>query len=88
MVEMSYVLIHNTATTGELGIIKWGESGYYPTNYPDNYTQEMVDTLNERIGVSKAEAHSMEMCSRANPDNWEEHFNKCMNIYNKHMASL
>lgn len=40
-------------------LIKRGEQGFYKTNWPAGYTQEMVDKLNEKIGVTKAQAEAM-----------------------------
>ena len=60
-------------------IIKWGEPGYYKTDYPEgNYTDEVVDKINEEGGITHNERRAMEICSMAaqnNPDlNWEKHF--------------
>jgi len=40
-------------------IIKRGVEGYYPTDWPTGYTQEIIDKLNARLGVSKAQAEAM-----------------------------
>lgn len=65
-------------TDNSVGVVKWGESGYYKTDYPHNYTSELVTEMNDRSGYSRMEIHAMQICSMANlPDNdeaWEKHF--------------
>lgn len=54
------------ANTGEIVIIKRGESGYYPTDIPAKdiaEAKEIVDEMNEKGGVSKAQAESMKVGS-------------------------
>ncbi len=59
--EMCYTHI---ASTNEIGIIKWGESGYYSTDYSGNPKNiELVHHLNEKIGVSPTEAEAMSILS-------------------------
>ena len=68
--------------TGELIIIKRGESGYYRTscNSPDkSHNIELKDFYNERLGVTKLQEECMKVGSMfgwdvpgANPDNFDE----------------
>ncbi len=54
------------ANTGEIVIIKRGESGYYPTDIPAKdltEAKEIVDEMNEKGGVSKAQAEAMKVGS-------------------------
>lgn len=66
-------------STNELIMIKRGEKGYYPQN-PENtpWSAENVDTLNERMGISKGQRIAMQNGSMfgwdtpsANPDNYD-----------------
>lgn len=64
-------------------IISWGESGYYPTDYPKGkYTDDIINELNERYGVTQEMKRAMECCSIAaqyNPDlDWDEHYAMCL----------
>ena len=69
-------------------IIKWGESGYYPTNYPEGkYNDEVINELNARGGISPEMRKAMEFCSivaqeKSNLD-WEKHYKKCINMLSK-----
>lgn len=67
--EMAYALLHTNGDKGDCIIVKKGESGYYPTDWPKGgYNQEMIDRFNEGLGLSKAEAlflHSQSF--------WKEH---------------
>ena len=68
--------------TGELIIIKRGESGYYRTDYSSKDKAEnieMKDFNNERLGVTKVEEECMKVGSMfgwdvpgANPNNYDE----------------
>lgn len=58
-------------------IIKWGEGGYFKTDYPEGeYTDEVVDELNSKYGVTPNMRSAMELCSevaQTNPSlDWEE----------------
>lgn len=71
-------------------ILKWGESGYYKTDYPEGkYTDDIIDEMNADGGISKVERGAMECCaiaSQGNPNlNWEEHYKMCLDHYNKKM---
>ena len=64
-------------------IIKKGEVGYYQTNWPAGYTQEMIDVLNKRLGVTKEQAEAMHVGSMcgwdvpgADPDIYKGRFEK------------
>lgn len=64
-------------------IVKWGEAGYYKTDYPEGgYTDEIIDGINSQGGVTPEERKAMEFCSIAaqyNPDlDWDEHYEMCM----------
>jgi hypothetical protein len=67
-------------STGELVLVKRGESGYYPQR-PENapWGAENKDILNERMGVTKAQEKAMSMGSMvgwhtpaSNPDNYDQ----------------
>lgn len=60
--------------TGDTVILKRGETGFYDTGYGPQ-GQEIVDSLNARMGVDKAQAAAMQFGSMfgfdvpgANPD--------------------
>ena len=46
-------------TTKEVILIKKGEKGYFNTGSLVGVTQEMVDSLNTKLGVTKAQAKAM-----------------------------
>ena len=73
--EVCYVFI---PTENSVGIVKWGERGYYPTDYPHNYTAEIVAEMNEGLGFSAEEIRAMQICSMANipetEEAWEKHY--------------
>lgn len=71
-------------------ILKWGESGYFKTDYPEGgYTDEIIDEMNALGGITKAERGAMECCaiaSQGKPNfNWEEHYKMCLDNFNKHV---
>jgi hypothetical protein len=81
MKHPEYALSHDL--NNNCTIIKWGESGYYSTNYPQGvYNDEIIDELNTERGITKAERKAMELCSIAaqnNPDlDWEQHYEEVM----------
>lgn len=82
--DISYVFIN---VTNELGVVKWGESGYYPTNYGNHFNQKLVDNLNKKLGLSEEESTAMRYCSMASiPETneaWEKHYKKCIGIARK-----
>ena len=64
-------------------IIKWGEAGYYKTNYPEGkYTDEIIDEMNANGDITPQQRDAMECCSIAacnKPNfNWEEHYEMIM----------
>jgi hypothetical protein len=68
------------SSTGEMVMVKRGETGYYPQN-PENapWGAENCDHLNERMGVTKAQAKALYMGSMfgwnapvADPDMYDE----------------
>ena len=66
-------------------IIKWGESGYYKTDYPEGqYTTEIIDEINARADITPMMRVAMECCSmvaQSDPDlDWEKHYAMCMRI--------
>ena len=68
-------------------IIKWGEGGYYRTDYPKGkYDNETINELNARMGITPQMRNAMECCSivaQDNPDlNWEKHYQMCMSKFN------
>ena len=68
--------------TGELIIIRRGESGYYRTNCSSSNKSENIelkDFYNERLGITKIQEECMKVGSMfgwnvpgANPDNFDE----------------
>ena len=77
--EQCYIYI---PTTQEIGIVKKGESGYYRSDLSPVYGQDgkaFVDELNQRGGVTKAQAVAMSAgsmfgwgCSAADPKSYDE----------------
>ena len=64
-------------------ILKWGEGGYYRTDFPKGgYTDEVIDDLNARGGITPQMRRAMEVCSMAAQNNpnldWEKHFDMLM----------
>ena len=68
-------------------IIKWGEPGYYKTDYPEGgYTDEVIDEMNLKGGITPEQRKAMELCSIASQQkhlNWESHYALCMRILTK-----
>ncbi len=70
-------------STGEMIVIKRGEKGYYPQNLENApWGAENKDSLNERMGVTKAQEKAMQAGSMfgwdipaADPDNYDEEGN-------------
>lgn len=64
---LAYVVILGNAKGKRIGIVKFGESGYYPTDYDSSDLIEdcriHVRYLNERLGVPEDVAESMLMGS-------------------------
>lgn len=64
-------------------IIKWGESGYYRTDYPEGkYTDDVIDQMNKPW--TSNERRAMECCSIAAQNNpnidWDSHYKMCMEM--------
>lgn len=76
--EQCYIYL---PTTHEIGIVKKGESGYYRTdlaNGEPDAMRELVDAMNKKLGVTKAQAEAMKSGSifgwkvpAADPKNYE-----------------
>ena len=69
-------------------IIKWGEGGYYKTNYPEGeYNDDIVNELNSRRGITPQMREAMECCSivaQNKPDlDWEKHYQMCLKMETK-----
>jgi hypothetical protein len=75
-------------TTGELIIIKRGESGYYRTDFGTKNKEENIELANyynERCGITKLEENCMKAGSMfgwdvpgADPNNYDENGRFCM----------
>ena len=68
-------------------ILKWGDGGYYKTDYPEGrYTDEVIDQMNERADISPEMRRAMEICSMAaqnNPAlNWKKHYEMVLDTQN------
>lgn len=64
-------------------IIKWGESGYYNTDYPKGkYNDDIINELNSEIEVTSQMRRAMEICSMVAQNNpnldWETHYDMIM----------
>ena len=76
--EQCYVYL---PTTGDIGIVKKGESGYYKSDLSPVYGDEgkdFVDELNEQGGITKAQSAAMSAgsmfgwgCDAADPKNYD-----------------
>lgn len=81
--DFCYVFLQ---TEKAVGIVKWGEKGYYTTNYPHNYTEELVDEINTSLGVAKHESSAMIACSMSDSlpetdEAWREHYESCLELF-------
>ncbi|MFZ5856739.1 MAG: hypothetical protein ACOYZ6_07910 [Chloroflexota bacterium] len=63
--QMAYAI---RPMTGEVIIVKFGEDGFYPTDYGVQ-SSEWVKEQNEKLGIDEATAEAMAMCSMFG--NWE-----------------
>lgn len=66
--ELCYVFIHSAKPGKRIGIIKRGESGYYPTDFdspttPTELAIMAVEHFNKKLGVSPAHAEAMHVGS-------------------------
>ena len=69
-------------------IIKWGEAGYYKTDYPEGgYTDDVINKINAERGFTPKERKAMEICSMAAQNNpnldWEKHYNMVLKMLTK-----
>ena len=69
-------------------IIKWGESGYYMTDFPKGgYTDDVINDMNSKTDITPTERKAMEICSMAAQDkpnlNWDEHYNTVLDMLKK-----
>jgi len=85
--EMCYIYVESTM---EIGIVKWGECGYYITNYDEKTQQniQLVNKLNSQLGVSENEAEAMKILSMndsidGNTEEWQKKFDEIVNRINK-----
>ena len=84
--EMCYVYIE---VGMEIGIVKWGESGYYKTDYEHNSNnEELVIKLNSQLGVTEHEAEAMKILSmnkgiENNDGEWKKKFEEIINHMNE-----
>ena len=81
--EYCYVLLKTEG--GSVGVVKWGENGYYRTDLPAGYTEEDVILMNESLGVSDAEAQAMVACSmneKLKEDDlaWEKKYSEILSL--------
>lgn len=75
-------------TENAIGVVKWGEHGYYKTNYPHNYTREIVEELNTSHGVDTNVAEAMVICSMVDgleetDEAWQKHFDMILDDMEK-----
>lgn len=75
--ELCYIFLK---TTGEVGIVKWGESGYYRTEY-QGFTENMVQELNQNGGISPVQANAMMSCSMNKNLKSDEDWKKAYDIF-------
>ena len=64
-------------------IIKWGESGYYKTDFPSGkYDDSVIDELNANGNITPQMRRAMEICSMVSQNkpslDWEKHFDMIM----------
>lgn len=84
--EMCYVYVEVPA---EIGVVKFGEKGYYQTEYNlnDSTNEELVKKLNSQLGVSESEAHAMKILSMndsidGNITEWQKKFEEIVTRIN------
>lgn len=64
-------------------IIKWGEAGYYKTDYPKGvYTDDVINDMNANGDVTPEMRKAMVICSIAASNNpnldWDAHYEMIM----------
>ena len=85
--ELCYVYVE---VGMEIGIIKWGESGYYITNYDGKTEQNimLVNKLNSQLGITENEAEAMKILSmntsiNGNDKEWKAKFEEIVSRMNE-----
>ena len=85
--ELCYIYVEVGA---EIGIVKFGEKGYYQTEYTlhDSTNEELVKKLNKQLGVSESEAEAMKILSMndsidGNTEEWQKKFDEIVKRINK-----
>jgi hypothetical protein len=64
--KFCYVAVHADEGTARIGIVKYNETGYYATSWPDmpmEAARELVKAQNETLGLSEDVAESMYIAS-------------------------
>ena len=83
--EMCYVYVEVGA---EIGVVKFGEKGYYQTEYDSSQSNEQyVKKLNSQLGVSENEASAMKILSMnesidGNIEEWKRMFGEIVERIN------
>ena len=85
--EMCYVYVDVGA---EIGIVKFGEKGYYRTEYETGRleNEQLVKELNSRLEVSDSQAEAMKILSMndsidGNTEEWQKKFDEIVKRINK-----
>lgn len=85
--ELCYIYVEAGA---EIGIVKFGEKGYYQTEYTlhGSTNEELVKKLNKKLGVSESEAEAMKILSMndsidGNTEEWQKKFDEIVKRINK-----
>ena len=87
--EMCYVYVE---VGMEIGVVKFGESGYYRTNYEHRTeNEELVKELNAKLGVTDAQAEAMKILSmndsvQGNEAEWKKKFDEIVKRINEKTA--
>ena len=81
MMHPDFCYSHDLANNCTL--IKWGESGYYRTDYPNGrYTTEIINEMNSNLEVTPKMRMAMEICSMVAQDkpdlDWDVHYQMIM----------
>lgn len=83
--EMCYVYVEVGA---EIGVVKFGEKGYYQTEYDSSQSNEQyVKKLNSQLGVTENEASAMKILSMndsidGNIEEWKRMFGEIIERMN------
>lgn len=87
--EMCYVYVEVGC---EIGVVKFGEKGYYQTEYDSSQSNEQyVKKLNSQLGVTDNEAAAMKILSMndsidGNIDEWQKKFTEIVGRMNNKTA--